>query len=233
MSKPLVAATLTTAILFALVCPSQSQESWAQQQPSYFSSVERSDWQILGAGAILSLMALSTESSQAATSNLERATLLDGPMDVGSVYGSTWTIAGLTLGMGAVGYLGHSPEFKGAAWDLTRSLAITGLIVGTVKMSVDRGRPNGGGQSFPSGHTAVAFTAAPVIGAHFGARYGTLAYGMATLTALGRMEDNKHYFSDVIAGATIGTLVSRIVTRRNSRLSLFGSPGGFGAVYDF
>ena len=47
------------------------------------------------------------------------------------------------------------------------------------------------------------------------------------------MEDNKHYLSDVIAGATIGLLTGRLIVRRSSRLHLFGNARRAGISYNF
>jgi membrane-associated phospholipid phosphatase len=141
-------------------------------QQTYNSSIQRTDVQLLAAGTILTLTALSTENAEEASSNLGNVVLLDGMMDVGNAYGSTWAVAGLTVGMGAWGYLGDSPRFRHAAFDLGKSLLITGAVVGLTKKAVDRTRPDNAGYSFPSGHTAVAFSAAPVLHRYSSTRRG-------------------------------------------------------------
>ncbi len=66
--------------------------------------------------------------------------------------------------------------------------------------------------SLPSGHTAMAFNLASMIDMHTEKRiWGILAYSMAGLTAWSRVHDQKHWFSDVILGGVIGTVVSRSV----------------------
>jgi membrane-associated phospholipid phosphatase len=95
-----------------------------------------------------------------------------------------------------------------------------------LNQTVGRRRPNQGyGQmsfepfsghaSFPSGHTAFAFSFAGSIDAVTEGWFpAALAYGAATLTGLSRMHDDKHWLSDVVAGALIGTFVSRATAGR-------------------
>jgi membrane-associated phospholipid phosphatase len=48
-----------------------------------------------------------------------------------------------------------------------------------------------------------------------------VSYSVASLVGLSRIYDNKHWITDVVAGAAIGTLVGNMVCRRvpNSRLA--------------
>jgi hypothetical protein len=66
--------------------------------------------------------------------------------------------------------------------------------------------------SLPSGHTAMAFSLASVIEMNTNSKVlGFLAYSMAGVTAWSRMHDHKHWASDVLMGAVLGTVVSRSV----------------------
>jgi membrane-associated phospholipid phosphatase len=74
--------------------------------------------------------------------------------------------------------------------------------------------------SFPSGHTTAAFAAAAAVTAETSRWWpnstpyiGTVMYGGATLVGLSRMYDNKHWASDVIIGAAIGTFSGLKVVR--------------------
>jgi membrane-associated phospholipid phosphatase len=75
-------------------------------------------------------------------------------------------------------------------------------------------RPDGSdNQSFPSGHTAQAFLAASIVHAEFRDKsqwYGVGAYGIATSVAALRMLNNKHWQSDVVAGAGFGILSAHL-----------------------
>lgn len=59
--------------------------------------------------------------------------------------------------------------------------------------------------SFPSGHATQAFMAATVASGYF--RVGVFYFISAALVAISRVYMGVHYFSDVLAGATIGILV--------------------------
>lgn len=61
----------------------------------------------------------------------------------------------------------------------------------------------GGFESFPSGHTSAAVALATLLGWYF-PRARWWFWLWASAIALSRMLDNKHYLSDVIAGAGIG-----------------------------
>jgi membrane-associated phospholipid phosphatase len=67
--------------------------------------------------------------------------------------------------------------------------------------------------SFPSGHTAQAFLAASIVHAEFRDKsqwYGVGAYALATSVAAFRMINNKHWQSDVVAGAGFGILSAHV-----------------------
>lgn len=77
-------------------------------------------------------------------------------------------------------------------------------------------------QSFPSGHTSAAFAVAAAM-AHELERlwggndvlYGVATYGPASLVALSRMFDNRHWTSDVLFGAAIGAFSGWKVVKYN------------------
>lgn len=82
-----------------------------------------------------------------------------------------------------------------------------------LKSTVHATRPDGSDQkSFPSGHTALAFSAATFIDRRYGEQYGAwvpVLYGVAALTGVARVEAQKHHWRDVLAGGAIGWGVAR------------------------
>lgn len=75
-------------------------------------------------------------------------------------------------------------------------------------------------RSFPSGHTVMAFSAAAAVTSETGRFWpgsrpyiGLAMYGGASLVGLSRMYDNKHWASDVLVGAAIGTFAGQKVVR--------------------
>jgi membrane-associated phospholipid phosphatase len=84
----------------------------------------------------------------------------------------------------------------------------------TLKALVDKTRPDGSdNESFPSGHSSVAFQGAAFIHRRYGFRYAIPAYLGATFVAWSRVESDNHYTVDVVAGAAIGIASSFIFTR--------------------
>ncbi|MBC6989668.1 phosphatase PAP2 family protein [Hymenobacter sp. BT491] len=90
-----------------------------------------------------------------------------------------------------------------------------------VKFMSHERRPDGSDNlSFPSGHTAQAFLAASIVHTEFRDKsqwYGVGAYTIATGVAALRMINNKHWQSDVVAGAGFGILSAHLgyLTHRN------------------
>jgi len=82
-----------------------------------------------------------------------------------------------------------------------------GFVAYSLKKIVGRPRPLNEEEttSFPSGHTTLAFTMATVIG-HEYTKLRVPLYAAAFCTAFARIYLGRHYPSDVLAGATIGTL---------------------------
>jgi membrane-associated phospholipid phosphatase len=117
------------------------------------------------------------------------------------------------------------------------SILIGDVLGGTIKMLAGRQRPYvdvqnpynfqlGRGlsgdqyRSFPSGHTVTAFAFASTVTRetqfwwpHRAWIVGTIFYGGATLVGVSRIYNNMHWASDVMAGATIGTLVGLKVVK--------------------
>ena len=90
----------------------------------------------------------------------------------------------------------------------------TSLITGSLKRLTHSTRPNGNPLAFPSGHTSQAFTGATVLFQETKDYCLPLAYYgylFSTATGILRVTNNKHWVSDVLAGAGIGILVTNLV----------------------
>jgi membrane-associated phospholipid phosphatase len=96
--------------------------------------------------------------------------------------------------------------------DLLRAQVLTAGLTYGLKAAVRRDRPDATGYSFPSGHASVTFASASVLQRHFGWK-GALTYSLAAYVAASRLHENRHYLSDVIFGAAVGTIAGRTVTR--------------------
>ncbi len=94
------------------------------------------------------------------------------------------------------------------------NLVETGVVY-TMKNTVPRLRPDGAAtNSFPSGHTATAFVAAEFLHQEYKHKSVWISvggYAMASLIGASRIYNNRHWISDVITGAGIGILSTKLV----------------------
>lgn len=94
------------------------------------------------------------------------------------------------------------------------SIGIMGLFVNSLKYTTKVERPDGSSKnSFPSGHTSMAFTNASFLHKEYGLinpAYSIGGYSAAAITGLGRNLNNRHWISDVLAGAGIGIISTEL-----------------------
>jgi len=94
------------------------------------------------------------------------------------------------------------------------SVGIMGVTTTTIKHLADRPRPDrSNNYSFPSGHTANAFAAAEFLNQEYrdvSPWIGYAGYTVAAATGALRLYNNKHWLSDVVAGAGIGIASTKI-----------------------
>jgi membrane-associated phospholipid phosphatase len=119
--------------------------------------------------------------------------------------------------------------------DLFRAQIVAQALTQGIKFSVDRTRPDGTAYSFPSGHTASAFATAAVLERNLGWKAGVPAYAAAAYVAASRVQDQRHYLSDVAFGAAIGIVAGRAVTigRGDARFAVSPAPTAGGAAVNF
>jgi membrane-associated phospholipid phosphatase len=103
-------------------------------------------------------------------------------------------------------------------WEGARQWALSGAVTGgvtlTLKYSIDATRPNGGGLSFPSGHTAAVAWGTAFLHRRYGWKWALPAYAATGFVMWARVENDHHHVRDVLAGAAIGLLSGGLLTRR-------------------
>jgi len=97
------------------------------------------------------------------------------------------------------------------------SLLATEAITEVLKHSIARRRPDGGTDSFPSGHASFSFAAATCIARNTADRgddwywnLGYLAYLPAAYVGASRVEASRHFPADVAFGAFVGVLTTNL-----------------------
>ena len=132
----------------------------------------------------------------------------------------------VSLGLVAVGLVSHRPAITATGARLVATLGLAGAATVTLKALIGRARPDAGVGAFdfdpfthsdamPSGHTSMAFALAAGLSEAVHSRWAHVGfYGFATGTALSRINDNRHWLSDVGMGALIGITSARLVSGR-------------------
>jgi hypothetical protein len=117
---------------------------------------------------------------------------------------------------------------------LVKSEAVTIGIVEVLKSTTHEMRPNGkDDKSFPSAHSAVAFSAAQYMQMKGGWEYGVPAYLAASYVAWARVDAREHRWRDVAAGAATGALTTYYFTDANTGRRLGLSWSGRSAMLQY
>ncbi|MFP4469485.1 MAG: phosphatase PAP2 family protein [Bacteroidales bacterium] len=150
----------------------------------------------------------------------------------------TFYLAGLLGGMYLTGLATGNQEIETAALLTSKAALITTGYTVFFKAVFQRERPDhsdfydpgrwGGpfagfhDNAFPSGHAAIAFSAASVLSAYYHDQLwvGITSYTIASLVALSRVYDNKHWASDVIAGSALGYAIGQLIYKRHAEKTI-------------
>lgn len=121
------------------------------------------------------------------------------------------TVTGLLIG----GHYSKNERFHSFTYALAQGTVINEGMVQGLKVAFGRTRPDGSdNRSLPSGHAATAFMIATIAQRYYGRTAGIIGYSAATFIAFSRLRANKHWVSDLTAGATLGYIVGSSVCRR-------------------
>ncbi len=187
-------------------------------------SVHKVGWTTVGAtAAIVAFTALFDPALARAAAHDQSDALIRFSDNVDRA-GEVSVIAPVVLGTAAVGLLTHRPEVLRLSVRTATAIGVVSVVVQGIKLTVGRSRPfqdpdfdgtdlhpfSGGSTSFPSGHTAAAFALATTLGDAIGSTVvqGGL-YVVAAGTGWARIAQQKHWASDVAAGAAIGILAGK------------------------
>ena len=144
-------------------------------------------------------------------------------------------------GVGAswlIGHFTHNDHLQETGLLAGEALADTAIITEMMKYATNRVRPGAtglplesaefwpermsypAGDSFPSGHAAIAFAFAHVVADEYPSLEVKLAaYSLAAATGLERLGGREHFPSDVLVGGTVGYLIGGYVYDHHSKAS--------------
>jgi membrane-associated phospholipid phosphatase len=137
-----------------------------------------------------------------------------------------------SLGAWGLGLARDDDDLAHTGARATTSLMVATVLVHVGKLILGRERPSVSGNAFaydpfsgltdkslPSGHTAIAFAFASSLADDDRSVARIALYAAATGTAWSRVNDNKHWASDVALGAVVGMTSAKLV---RGRWTIFG-----------
>ncbi len=120
---------------------------------------------------------------------------------------SPYTYGGVSVILWGVGAATKHPKLALTGRALTEAIVFSMVLTTAGKFAFRRTAPDGGNFSFPSGHATAAFAASGVLTVFYGWKGGLASYPLAMLVSLSRLDQHQHWLSDVVMGATIGTII--------------------------
>lgn len=144
-------------------------------------------------------------------------------------------VFGVPAALLIAGLASHHPRVTRRGERVLASVVLAGLTTGAIKEGVGRVRPISTtdqylfrpftqNDAFPSGHATMAFALATSLAEEIHRPWATaLLYAGATGTAWSRLNDHKHWLSDVMAGAAVGITAGKLMEGRWRVLGL-GQP---------
>jgi membrane-associated phospholipid phosphatase len=131
--------------------------------------------------------------------------------------------ATVTLGLLGAGLISGDDGVTRAGGRLAATLALAGVAGTGLKISTGRPRPNAstdedgfspfsGQDAMPSGHTTMAFALATSLADDIHNRWASIGlYTLAAGVGWSRMNDHKHWLTDVTAGTLLGVTSAKLV----------------------
>lgn len=146
-------------------------------------------------------------------------------------------------GFGVYGLIAKDQKMKATVLLASQSFLIAGVSTAGLKMLTGRTRPDFYNHwkgpdyyfnskptvsgfcpeynSFPSGHTSTAFSIATIFAKQYSNKkwVPVLSYGLASMVGATRVIENRHWASDVLAGAALGYLCGNLVMANYKRMN--------------
>ena len=153
-------------------------------------------------------------------------------MKIDSYYGTVWAFGAISGTLYLGGLLLNEKEWRKTGLMVFESGAFAGTVTTILKVAFGRERPFVSGDKFkfrpfsfkgnpyyslPSGHATLSFAISSVLASRFENKVvKAIIYTPAVLTALARVYNNQHWFSDVFLGSAIGYFTGVFIVKLNS-----------------
>jgi hypothetical protein len=156
-------------------------------------------------------------------------------------FGNGFVVVPALGGLYLYGYFADNNRLVRTSLLSLESFVVSGVITTAIKYTGHRHRPDADDGayewngpafssdhvSFPSGHSTTAFAVASVISSEYASTgyVPYIAYGVASLTALSRIYDDRHWASDVLFGSAIGYFTGKTIhklhTEEDTNLTIY------------
>jgi membrane-associated phospholipid phosphatase len=177
------------------------------------------------AAAILGAVALASSLDESVRDGIQdhRSAGADDASRLFRHMGQPEVYAVVALGTVTAGLVSGNDRLARAGGRITGGLLLAGTVSSALKVAVGRRRPRLGEEqynfhpltsanSWPSGHATVAFALATSVSDEVHSTPVTIGlYTLAGLTGWSRLNDNKHWLTDVLAGAAIGITSAKLM----------------------
>lgn len=159
-----------------------------------------------------------------------KSQFLDHFVKIGDYYGSGYGMVIVPSTVYLIGLLSENDETRKTGRLLFESIMYSGATVMVMKIITGRARPymntdqytfdmfsfKNSYQSFPSGHTVIAFAMSSVLASRIKNTWASIGlYSLASLTAFQRIYSNNHWISDTFSAAAIGTIIGITLVNLN------------------
>ncbi|ROL61315.1 phosphatase PAP2 family protein, partial [Bacteroidetes/Chlorobi group bacterium ChocPot_Mid] len=154
-------------------------------------------------------------------------------------FGSVYSVIAFPSAIYLSGLAFSNEELRTTGRLLTEAMVLSTAISQVIKISAGRSRPytNDGSNvwkpfsfsdSYPSGHSTVAFTIATVLSCRIDKWWAYVSlYSIAASTGVARVYLDKHWASDVLMGAGIGTVSGLLILNANEKTKNDKTSEGF------
>ncbi len=175
----------------------------------------------------------------------ERSLATNDVASVGNAFGHFYYVGPALAAGWLTGWALGDRRMMRATTKAAAAGAVAGAVTAVLKFGFGRVRPRDGldpvefhpfssNASFPSGHTTFAMAVATSLAHSTRDGWTDIAlYGAAAVTGFARINDNKHWLSDVVGGAAIGYLVGRQINEGRHRIRPAIGPGVVGLSWAF
>lgn len=232
--KSVYRSTLLLIFLYlhCSLCNAQNQNDisrfakWAKEDPiAMFRNAGAK--QIIGLGAVGVTVASLTVFDESTSRNFRFHYSDSQLLNITNEFGNKMLILPASAALFGSSLLTNNTKFQDAAFTSLQSVLMTSLTVGAGKFIFARDRPlkndgahdfdfiSTGQTSFPSGHTARAFSFITPWVIYYPSPLTYSLFALPAGTAVARIAEGKHWLSDVAAGAFIGFSMGYYLSKRH------------------